>query len=61
MIPKMENTPRAAVLLDLREGYGVEDIAVQRKMPVASVRRIVTELRDEGVLSQIQWNTGDQA
>ena len=49
------NPPYAAVLMDLREGYGVEDIALRRNMPVESIRRIITHLRDDGVLSAIDW------
>ena len=59
MTGQVEITPRAAVLVDLRDGYGVEDIAINRKIPVASVRRIVMELRDDGILAQIQWNARD--
>lgn len=61
MTGQVEITPRAAVLVDLREGFGVEDIAINRKIPVERVREIVTALRTEGILSKIEWNERNSA
>lgn len=58
---EMEITPRAAVLLDLREGLGVEDIALRRDMTPESVREIVGDLRRDGVLAKIDWLRRDEA
>ena len=37
----------------LRQGYGVEDIAVKLAVPVADVRQFVTTLRKSGRLSVV--------
>lgn len=46
---------RAHVLNDLREGYGAEEIAQRRSVPVAEVRRIVCHLGDDGILADLDW------
>lgn len=48
--------PRPAVLSDLREGLGVEDISVNRKIPLATVRKIVDDLGDDEILANQQWH-----
>lgn len=46
---------RAAVLNDLRAGYGVEDIALRHPIPVEVVRTIVADLRADGILADLDW------
>jgi|GEM_PF-3961214 len=41
---------KAAVIRDLREGYGVEDIALRMECDVQAVRDLVAYLRKHGVL-----------
>ena len=56
--PKVKGTPgtgpwKAAVLNDLREGYGVEDIALRLDCRVHSVRNFVSDMRRAGILPEI--------
>lgn len=37
----------------LSKGYGVEDIALERGLPIEAVRDIVAELREEGRLAEL--------
>lgn len=43
-------SPRAAVIMDLRDGYGSEDIAIRRSLDIGLIRCIISELRREGLL-----------
>ena len=43
---------RAAIVRDLRDSYGVEDIAVRLRISEASVRSVVSYLRDAGTLGK---------
>ena len=43
----------AAVTLDLREGYGVEDIALRMECDVQHVRDLVVDLRKHGLLPRL--------
>lgn len=48
------STPwKAAVIRDLREGYGVEDIALRMDCRVEAVRELVAELRKAGLLPRM--------
>ncbi|WP_148043723.1 Rrf2 family transcriptional regulator [Paracoccus methylarcula] len=53
----MSNPPGlpAIVLIDLRRGFGVEDIADRHSIPVKRVRKIVAELRMWGLLAETDW------
>lgn len=46
---------RTIVLIDLRAGFGVEDIAMRRSIPVARVRETIREFRRCGILANIRW------
>lgn len=46
-------SPRVKILSGLRDGLGVEDIAVREEIPAKQVRAIVAELRREGILPSI--------
>ncbi|MDN3714246.1 hypothetical protein QWZ10_25740 [Paracoccus cavernae] len=37
----------------LSKGYGVEDIALERGLPIEAVRDIVAALREEGRLAEL--------
>lgn len=45
----------AIVLIDLRRGFGAEDIADRRSIPVERVRKIISELRTWGLLAEVDW------
>ena len=44
---------KAAVIRDLREGYGVEDIALRMECDVQHVRDLVVDLRKHGLLPRL--------
>ena len=46
----------AVVLIALRNGFGVEDIAIKTGQPVARIRGMVETLRKRGVLANVrEW------
>lgn len=49
----MGMTFRELIEINLSNGYGVEDIAVQYGHPLPSVRREVQKIRDEGRIEQV--------
>ena len=56
--PKPRETPgstpwKAAVIRDLRDGFGVEDIAHRMDCDVQRVRDLVADLRKHGLLPQM--------
>lgn len=48
-----EDAIAALIIDDLREGYGVEDIAVRKQVPKRQVRAAVERLRKRGRLTEI--------
>jgi len=51
----------SSVLLALRDGYGVEDIAVLAGVPASTVRDIAAALRRDGILANIKQGRCDRA
>ena len=52
---------RSSVLMALRDGYGVEDIAVLAGVPASTVRDIAAALRRDGILANIKQGRCDRA
>ena len=53
MNPAHENKANALINTDLVDGYGVEDIAVRRRIPLEYVRFRVRVMRANGRLSSV--------
>ena len=52
---------QSSVLIALRDGYGVEDIAVLAGVPASTVRDIAAALRRDGILTNIKQGRCDRA
>ena len=57
-LPKIKGTPgtqpwKDAVISDLRQGFGVEDIAMRQDCRLHSVRNFVADLRKSGMLEGV--------
>ena len=54
--PKRSSINLATVLIALRNGFGVEDIAVGTGQPVKRIRGMVETLRKRGILANVrEW------
>jgi DNA-binding NarL/FixJ family response regulator len=49
----MTEEQQEQIIDQIAAGFGVEDIALALKLPVADVRAFVNQLRDEGLLDAL--------